>query len=142
MTNKELCEEYPFIINSDAPNEYESTLLDDIPIGWKIAFGEQLCREIKEALLEDGLPIEEYYVAQAKEKFGFLHWYDNAVWRGKVKDVIEKYEVISAKTCVECGDKATVRSTGWIEPFCEKCKQRLISGEGYFTEKDFRPIKE
>lgn len=145
MENKELCEEYPFIANRYSPYEYEyecdGTLLDDIPIGWKIAFGEQLCREIKDALAEDGTPIEEYYVAQAKEKFGILHWYDNALRGSKVHDVIRKYEEISAGTCVLCGEKATVMSTGWIEPYCDKCKERLMSKGGYFSEEKFIPIK-
>lgn len=144
MTNKELCEEYPFLIDWNEPCDsdertYEYTLLDDMPKGWKIAFGEQLCKEIKEALIEEGIPIEEYKVLQVKEKFGGLRWYDNAY--GKVQEVISKYEDLSYKTCVGCGSKATFRSTGWVLPFCDECKKETMF-INQLTDECFKPLED
>ena len=35
--------------------------------------------------------------------------------------IIEKYENISARTCISCGEDAEYRTRGWISPFCSHC---------------------
>ena len=72
--NKRLVEEYPFLIprnrfTDEIPDDYDYTYteLDDMPDGWRKAFGEQMCAEIKEAL---GPDIYDYRVIQIKEKYG------------------------------------------------------------------------
>lgn len=73
--NKQLCEKYPFLIPrnrwsgmriTEAQNggywpgepgaipeyDYEYTELDNMPKGWRIAFSEQMCEEIKQELLK------------------------------------------------------------------------------------------
>lgn len=82
MTNEELLKEYPFlsILNSIYPEYYynfDDTLLDDMPSGWRKRFGLQMCADIKQALEKNNIIIELYKVFQVKEKFGELHWYDN-----------------------------------------------------------------
>lgn len=90
--NKELCDRYPFLIPWNRfsgkliteakdggywPGEpdkvpeydYEYTELDDLPDGWRVAFGDQMCEEIREALIEDG-DLDRYRVVQVKEKYG------------------------------------------------------------------------
>ena len=83
MDNKELIAEYPFLLPRNVftdevsdDYDYHYTLLDDMPKGWKKAFGEQLCEELKEALVKEGI-LEDYRIMQVKEKFGQLRWYDN-----------------------------------------------------------------
>jgi hypothetical protein len=97
MTNKELIERYPFLIprnvwsgkiveNYDYDNP-DYILLDDMPDGWRKAFGEQMCEEIREELIkaqerdpeggyDDGdkvVPyLQGYYPIQIKEKYGQL----------------------------------------------------------------------
>ena len=142
--NKELCEKYPFLIPSnrfsgkrincnepgfwpgDPDNipewNYEFTELDDMPDGWRTAFGEQMCEEIKQALLDEGGEkfLNEYRIVQIKEKYGYLRWYDN--WTtNKIQQIIGKYENLSMKTCINCGKPATKMTTGWIMPFCDDC---------------------
>ena len=160
--NKRLCERYPFLIpwnrwsgkritdakdggywpgNNDIPEyDYEYTELDDMPDGWQIAFGEQMCEEIRDALIEDG-DLDRYRVSQIKEKYGSLRWYDNGVRVGsRVHDIVRKYEFMSAGTCIVCGKPATRITLGWISPFCDDCcincgNGRSVSIEEYY-EKD------
>lgn len=124
--NKGLVEKYPFLLPAHDDNgnpvkdyDYTYTWLDFMPEGWRKAFGEQMCEEILQALQEDNC-LDEYEVVEVKEKFGFLHWYDFG-GTDKVYKVIDRYEVISARTCVMCGAPATKLSRGWICPYCDSC---------------------
>ena len=114
--NKALCEEYPFLIPYNrwsgikiteaqnggywpgAPEEipeydWEYTELDEMPEGWRIAFGDEMIKEIKDELVKyDAL--DSYRVEQIKEKFGELRWYDSNVPIGKLS---EDYEIIARK---------------------------------------------
>ena len=53
--NKQLVKKYPFLLprnrwTGKVPKEYDYsyTELDDMPDGWRKAFGEQMCEEIKQ----------------------------------------------------------------------------------------------
>ena len=127
MKYKRICKRYPFLIirnwKTDEPIEYPYTYLDDMPYGWKRAFGIQMCEEIRQTLLKADY-LNDYRVVQIKEKFGQLRWYDNgapeSIFR-ELNDIIYKYEDISERTCICCGRPATKISLGWISPFCDKC---------------------
>ena len=124
--NHNLIEKYPFLkpkyyqfddedVNN--PYDYSWTLAEDIPKGWLLAFGEDLFKELKEAL---GDEIKDYRVLQIKEKFGQLRWYDTGASQA-VDDVIDKFTNLSETTCIACGRPAKYISKGWISPFCENC---------------------
>ena len=137
MNNKELCEKYPFLIPrnrwTDAiPEDYnfEYTELDSLEDGWRTAFGEQLCEELKEALIKTNC-LDDYRITQIKEKWGFLHWYSNT--NDEIRKVISKYEKISKYTCGHCGKPATKVGTGWIYPYCDECADKLAKYE-YFAD--------
>ena len=133
--NKALIEKYPFLRTTDPwtgdtydDDDYSSTWLDDMPEGWRRAFGEQMCEEIKEELIRCNY-LDKYRIMQIKEKFGALRWYDCGIPDGcKVWDIVSKYEKISAYTCIKCGEPATKISTGWICPWCDKCAEE-VGGE-------------
>ena len=134
--NKELVEKYPFLafkeydFDTDSyyiPDDYdyESTWLDGLPDGWVKAFGEDLCRELKEALDEYNYT-DKYIIVQTKEKFGQARIYDNGIPEGcRAWDVIRKYERLSEVTCCKCGKPATKISTGWICPWCDDCAEEI-----------------
>ena len=155
--NKALCERYPFLIPSNrwsgvriteasgggfwpgspdaVPNyDYERTELDDMPDGWRIAFGEQLCEELKEELVRAGY-LDKYRITQIKEKYGMLHWYDNGNTK-RGNDIISKYVRLSERTCICCGKPATRVTTTWISPYCDKCcpSENSVSIEDWFKE--------
>lgn len=131
--NRKLCERYPFLKyhtqfgGEDLQGyDYDFTYLDDMPKGWKKAFGIQMCEELRDILIE-GNYLDEYQVVQVKEKYGRLCWYDNgvpeSVW-DKYCDWLSKYEDLSEKTCVGCGKAGTMRTSGWISPWCDECYER------------------
>lgn len=148
--NRKLCERYPFLIPSNRwsgiriteaggggywpgnPEEipeydYEFTELDDMPDGWRIAFGEQMCEELKQELLASGgeEALQEYRIVQIKEKYGFLRWYDNGCTSRWCREILPKYEALSERTCIRCGKPATQISTGWISPWCDECAKSI-----------------
>ena len=124
-----LCGKYPFLIpRYDWSGEiiedydYTSTYLDDIPVGWKIAFGEMMCEEIKQELVRCNY-LDEFRIIQAKEKFGQARIYTN----GEpidciVQEIIDKYSVLSENICIICGKPdVPITNNGWISPYCKKC---------------------
>ncbi len=154
--NKTLCKKYPFLIprnvfsgkritegkgfwpgSPEAEPEYdwEFTELDNMPKGWRIAFGEQLCDELKTELDKAGLT-DKYHIIQIKEKYGSLRWYD-AGNTAKGHEIIRKYETLSETICIRCGKPATRITTGWISPYCDDCLPEYNGKKVYSI-----PIKE
>lgn len=127
MTNKELCERYPFLLPRNRftgevveDYDYSYTELDAMDRGWRKAFGERMCEEIRDALIEADY-LDEYRVAQIKEKYGELRWYDFGAPQS-VHDIIEKYSYISRFICTHCGSiYGKEFSGGWIYTICENC---------------------
>ena len=124
-----LCGKYPFLIpRYDWSGEiiedydYTSTYLDDIPVGWKIAFGEMMCEEIKQELVRCNY-LDEFRIIQAKEKFGQARIYTNGEPIDcKVQEIIDKYSVLSENICIICGKPdVPITNNGWISPYCKKC---------------------
>lgn len=102
------------------------TELDFMPEGWRKAFGIKMCDEIKKELKKYKF-LHKYRIAQIKEKYGSLRWYDfGAPNNSKIQEIIDKYEVISEKTCIDCGKPAKYRTNGWISPYCENCIKGVI----------------
>ena len=143
--NKELLEKYPWLYPvseyTGKPLEnydYSFTWMDDIPLGWNIAFGKQMVEELG-ALLEKYNYQDEYSICQIKEKFGGLRWYDNGFpteGYEEYKEWLDKYEELSFKTCIDCGKPAKYFTRGWITPIFEDCAKEY----GY-TEKQLSPIE-
>lgn len=129
LKNWILCGKYPFLIpryewSQEIIEDYDytSTYLDDIPVGWKKAFGEMMCEEIKQELVRCNY-LDEYRILQIKEKYGELRWYDNGTPIDcKVPEIIDNYSMLSQNICIICG-KPDVPMThnGWSSPYCKKC---------------------
>lgn len=111
---------------------YTYSLLDCMPIGWNKVFGLKMAKEIKQWLKEHN--ITDYEVTDVKEKWGRLHWYDNGP-NQLYKDVILKYEKMSADLCVRCGKKASHVSRGYMLPFCEDCMHKEKSTRNFIELK-------
>lgn len=126
IKNKQLIEEYPFLLpknvfSGEIPKDYDYsyTLLDEIPEGWLKSFIPDFLKELKEALIKDNF-LNDYFILQIKEKWGYLHWYDSG--RTELVDkVITKYEKISQDFCIRCGKEATKMTSGWITYVCDDC---------------------
>ena len=129
LKNWILCGKYPFLIpryewNGEIIEEYDytSTYLDDMPDGWKKAFGEMICEEIKQELVRCNY-LNEYRILQIKEKYGELYWYDNGTPIDcKVPEIIDKYSALSQNICIICGKPdVPIIDSGWISPYCKEC---------------------
>lgn len=107
--------------------------LEELPTGWRIAFGDQLVDDVitlaKKYKFED-----EYEVMQIKEKFGGLRWYEGFRWYESYvplemylehNDLIQKYEEMSYHTCIICGAAAEAPKKIYDQPICDKCKDNL-----------------
>lgn len=141
LKNWILVNKYPFLMPKywnpetmqyevDENYKYNFTLLDEMPDGWRKAFGEMMCEEIKQELVRCDY-LDEYMIIQIKEKYASLRWYDNGTPIDcKVLEIIDKYSVLSENICMICG-KPDVPITGdaWFYPLCEKC---------YCTPNDYR----
>lgn len=103
---------------------YEETWLDGMPRGWRKAFGRQLCEDLKKALANCCYNTNDYKVHQVKEKFGELCWYDEG-GNNITRDVINKYEQLSTKTCQICGAEAEYVTAGWIGYYCGNCVKKF-----------------
>ena len=151
--NKELLERYPFMLPRNCwtgmvsdDYDYSYTLYDEIPLGWRIAFGKDLLEDIRSFLIkaqeEDSqggyaesyittnfdskriIPfLEGYSPAQIKEKYGSLRWYDNGAPEG-LGQIINKYELLSECFCINCGKSVRHRTKGWINFICEDCASK------------------
>lgn len=130
MNNKELVKKYPWLqirnVWTNKPiDDIQFTWLDDLPEGWKIAFGLNMIEELNEILKKANYE-NQYKIIQIKEKWGFLHWYDNGVPNNIYKEYNEwlsKYEELSKKTCIFCGNPGNIIDNGWILPLCKKCEE-------------------
>lgn len=140
MDNRELCERYPFLLPRDWEGEvpedydYSYTWLDEMPTGWRIAFGEQMCADIMKALEKDP-HADEYRILQIKEKFGELRWYDSHC-TPEINKIIKHYTELSQKICINCGKPAVWNSIGWVSPYCDDCARK-----NRWYPKVFEPIE-
>lgn len=140
--NKELIKKYPWIWPVDynfkpipeSEYNYSFTMLDcEFPKGWKDTFGEQMCEDIKKVLVKYKLE-DNFKILQLKEKFGSMRLYFAGLTKSEVskkcneelREVINKYENISSKTCHICGKPARYLSQGWICPYCEECAENYM----------------
>lgn len=93
--------------------------LENIPAGWRKAFGKQLRNDLRKALIKDGI-LHDFYFTQIKEKWGKLCLYNNGT--GPESDyVINHYQELSMCYCINCGKPARYVTDGWIEYLCEDC---------------------
>lgn len=145
--NKQLIEKYPWLLPhnrwTDEVSEdydYSYTELDDMPVGWRFVFGEQMCAEIQELLVKVDY-VDKYRIMQIKEKYGSLRWYEGGIptiIADKYYALIAKYENLSLHTCIHCGKPARYISRGWISPFCKTCNkwEDSYTIEEYFEDEE------
>lgn len=132
--NKALVEEFPFLLprnrwTDEVPEgyDYSYTELDNMPDGWRSAFGLQMCKELKE-ILEKAGALTSYRITDIKEKYAILRWYDNGVPVQAETEYLawqSKFVNLSKGTCIKCGAKATKMSVGYISPYCSECASNM-----------------
>lgn len=72
-----------------------------------------------------------------KEDNKYIYEHLKILEKCKVHDIINKYEILSEKTCIFCGKPAEVITTGWITPLCTECYKKHCDGEHYETVEEW-----
>ena len=124
IKNKKLIKKYswlkPYNVWTGKPFKhyhYETTWADDLPSGWRKAFGDMMFEEIDEVLKRTNSSI---YIEQIKEKFSELRIYCQAP--REVQDIINDYSALSVNICIKCGKPdVPIIDTGWMSPVCKEC---------------------
>lgn len=113
---------YPFLQPRNlwtGKKTYSFTWYSFIPTGWKKAFGKQFTKDLRKALIKDGI-LKTFYFTDIKEKYGTLRLYNNGEGL-ETEKVIRYYEFLSMCYCFRCGKLARYETKGWIEYLCEDC---------------------
>lgn len=137
IENKKLIKDYPWLLPRNRwtdkvveDYDYSYTELDDLPKGWK-DLAINLCKEIK-PILEKINYVNDFRIAQWKEKYGSLQLYYNAIPTtiiDELEDIISKYEKLSKEKCVVCGEKGEIDYNAyWLEPLCQKHRKEINNG--------------
>ena len=95
--------------------------------GWRKAFGLQMCEDIRKELIKHNF-LHKYRIAEIKEKYGELRWYDFGVPKmgTKIWDIIDYYTELSRHTCYVCGAPAEVTDDGgWLITMCPDCIKKM-----------------
>ena len=135
VKNYFFCKKYPFWkLKNVWTNEfmgYEYTWYDEIPQGWRKAFGKQLSDEIlaagKSYLKEhkDKTWDDVIHWEQIKEKFGELRLYASAI--DGIDKILTRYELLSRCYCEDCGKPARYVTNGYVVYMCEDCAKKATS---------------
>jgi hypothetical protein len=81
------------------------TEVDDLPIGWKEGFLEEMLYEIDEVLNQYDC-VEDYRVLEASNKHGQLKWSHGGFpldAKEELDAIVKLYKKVSIETCMECG---------------------------------------
>lgn len=126
--NKKLIEEYPFLLPRNVWTgevmkgyNYTYTEWDDLPDGWRKAFGDILLEELRESLIKHNF-LNKFRFSQIKEKYGSARFYHFGAPE-ETCNILRKYEFLSEYICVKCGkpNVPVIDNHGWYEPLCEAC---------------------
>lgn len=105
-----------------------TTWYDEIPYGWRKAFGKQLLRDVRIAYKQDKKINKKLkwkdalQFCEIKEKWGGLRLYASATEH--IYDVLDAYENMSYDYCIVCGKPATRFTLGWINYVCDDCAKK------------------
>lgn len=138
--NSVLIKYFPFLLPRDSVSnstfdnyDYEFTELDNMPFGWRISFGYQMCLDIKNCL-EKANFLNEYQIFEIKEKWGKLSWeatdVPDSISR-EYESILFKYEYMSMLYCIKCGKPTEYISDNWITYVCDNCRNEQLTYSKY-----------
>jgi hypothetical protein len=123
---KALQDKYPKIFGTSDPSEPYTTYGIECGDGWYDLL-DVLCRNIQhhvnwkiERIPEEEREGFQVVATQIKQKFSTLRFYYNG-GDDYTSGLIQMAESMSGMICEDCGDKATVKTKGWITNICNSC---------------------
>ena len=135
---------------------YGDTVDESVPEGWKKLFFDA-CDRINDVLSDAGIGRGDFHFLQVKEKFGALrcYWHINPEEVGsicadaaddEIRDILSDLEEDTARTCIVCGETATLQTTGWVLPYCRQCAEKAQAAANarhktnFSVEQTFQPL--
>lgn len=123
--NKSLCNKYPFLTPTsyrldDDEDGYVYTTLDGMELGWRNTFGIEMCDDILNKLNSEG--IDDYYIHYIGSCGGKLVVEDNMPDNDGIRDILNRYILLSNSICIRCGSEATKRNEDNL-PVCDNCER-------------------
>lgn len=127
---QKLLNDYPDLFSSDkdVSEEYQQNPI----VRWGFEHGdgwlslvEDLCFALQQRVVNLKVTKPQYSgirILQVKEKFGYLRVYTNANNDDYVNGLIRMAELVSGRTCEECGNPGSIRKTGWMRVRCDACE--------------------
>lgn len=135
--NKKLVKKFPFLKPHWANREayhYQTTILDNMPLGWKVAFGEMMAFDLLKACKKDDIDPNDLKFIEVKEKYGSLRCYTN-ITGSNIQNVLDDYEQVSQNICCICGKIDTPQlNNGWMVPVCKKCYKEKLHVNGNYEK--------
>lgn len=118
-----------------------------VPYGWQTRFLE--ANDAILAVLANETENARFSVIDVKEKYGELRMYytDENISDGAlalIEEIISSMRVATSKICPYCGKRAKYRTTGYIIPLCEECKENksfLIYGRDLILIEEDEPTE-
>jgi hypothetical protein len=122
---KALVEEYPYLLprnsfTGEPIENYDYSFIEgeyNLPEGWMELFL-QCCEDIREPLVRADY-LNKFRFLQIKEKWGYLTMYSRGA-TDEVYKILSKYRFLSGQICSVCGKPATVRTYGYVCPYCSE----------------------
>lgn len=115
-----LCAKYPKIFSERNMSMQETCMCWglDCGDGWYDLI-DTLCCQLQSEV--DQNPKQVQIIAkQVKQKYGTLRF--DVGWASeRIAGMVQMVEAISGRICEECGNKATVRTRGYVRNLCEPC---------------------
>ena len=93
-------------------------------LDWQNCEGKYECAKETRSGLQG--PVHQLVADQVKEKFGTLRFYchgGDEYSRG----VITMAEMMTGRTCEECGNIGTYRHHGWVATRCDPCEEKWMA---------------
>ena len=132
LKNMMLCAKYPFLHKKGT---FKETWYDDIPEGWRNTFGEQLCKDLKEAIKEAKKEYKKELHIRAKTSHVFILLGIDVV-KGSlefngfihpiIRKVLLKYKNLSKAYCLYCGQPVRYKMEGTEEYLCKNCAKNFV----------------
>lgn len=109
--------------------QWKEKILNNLPGGWVLAFGDLLCEELSKVVSD------KFDILEVKEKFGTLRIYYGGPVSDEVRNIIMKYEYISKYVCHHCGKPdVCMIDIGYSISCCNNCYYKFYYKDLLYTD--------
>lgn len=147
LKNFIITRKYPFMRYQYIRNKYfiSTTWLDFIPATWRAIFGKQLCEDLKEAIKiakkrSKQSKVTLFYIINITVIDGKLR-FAALIGDSSITAILNKYEVLSACYCINCGSPVRYYYDQEKLYLCDKCMDKRLAKDITKTKLQRRKVK-